>query len=487
MPDINNEKNRIYNITSNYDQMYEFENNNQLYRFEFKDTNVSMWMCVRFLVIEAVTYNKLYTANKQIYEGKRREKKIEKHFWQKYILKNPFLSRKKDIVFAFWEYVDMRRHEDGLVYEDFIMPFMKIFPMNTTTLMDGTVRSQYELDCAHPNWKMDDIFTDVLRYKKTDINNDDRKTIREFINYLEKQCPFPIWKDLKKDICVRLSAFARDLKQMVRVCGWYLQIVQPKVVIMFCASYPGILRTAMIIACKKRNVVTVELQHGWVGEYHSNYHYSELVVKNGKHNQTMPDYFLTFGRYWNDQVRMLSKCAVVGYAKPVIEDIVPDNNNILFCAGLHFEVYLEFLDIVMPLLDSDTKIYFRFHPSGSSQKQKNYFKKFLEYPNYVPADEKDLSDYMKECRYVIVDGSTVAYEALFMGRIVFALESELSIKLGFRELTDIHMFDNADSFIKLWDERNKLETVYHKEFFDLNYKINYIEFLKHCGVRINCK
>lgn len=40
------------------------------------------------------------------------------------------------------------------------------------------------------------------------------------------------------------------------------------------------------------------------------------------------------------------------------------------------------------------------------------------------------------------------------------------------------MIKNGDDFLKLWNNRNVLKSEYHKEFFDVNYKKNYIEFLK---------
>lgn len=474
-------------IRKNYDQMYEFENNKQLYNFCFKDTQLPMWMYIRFFVIESVTYKKVYEANEQIYRGKKSQKQIKKSILQKYITKNPFLSTRKEIIFAFWEYQDLKPHADGRIYEDFIMPFLQACPQNTATLMSGNILNQYELRCTHPNWKMDDIFNDILKLIKNEVSTEDLRQIRGIIDFLESNCPFHVGSQLKKDIFIRLCYFARYSKNMIRICELYLRIVRPKIMVMFCASYPGIFRTSMVIACKNKNVPVVELQHGWIGEYHSNYHHCNYIIKSKKCNHMLADYFLTFGKYWNNQIKLFSKCNVIGYTKPVIEAAVPENNKILFCAGLHFETYMTFLDELMPKLDDDTIIYFRFHPTSSSQIQKNLFKKYLKYSNFLSADEKDLSDYMKECRYVIVDGSTIAYEALFMGRIVFALESELSIKLGYRDLPDVHLFQDASGFMALWNKRNNLKSVYHKEFFDLNYQENYIRFLKKCGVDVSGK
>lgn len=143
------------------------------------------------------------------------------------------------------------------------------------------------------------------------------------------------------------------------------------------------------------------------------------------------------------------------------------------------------LDKIIPRLDIE--IYFRFHPVYSSKEQTDKLKKYLNYTNFFEANENDLNFYMRDCRYVIADGSTVCYEALFSGRIVFSFESKSSIKSGVNSLADVYLIDNADDFMKLWYERDKMQIKYHDEFFSLNYRRNYVNFLKKCGVDTSIK
>ena len=475
-----------------YEQMYEFENNSRLYNFRFKDTGIPMWVYIRSYFIRNIINKRSWHQSKNVWKAKENSTYIKKSFIRKYVTKNPFFTSKKDIIFAFWGYSELRQHDGGQVFEDFIMPYLQTFSDNTTTLMDGKIRNKYELDCTHPEWKMDDVFLDILKYiryiKKTcEISIEDRKNIKDLITFLNQNCPLQIDNILKREIIYNLEFFAKNSKQMINIFEIYLQKVNPKVVIVCCASYPDILRTSMILACKNKKVVTAELQHGVVSTYHENYHYGNNIINNKECSKILPDYFLTFGEYWNREVRIPSKCNVVGYAKTVIVDKVPSDNNILFCAGANFDAYMEFLNGLMPELHSETKIYFRLHPIFSTKEQRNRFKKFLKYPNFFTADEKDLSFYMKDCRYVIVDGSTVCYEALFMGRIVFAFESDASIQVGISKLPFVYLFNNSDNFIKLWNKRDKMKSEYHSEFFDINYKENYIKFLRKCGVKTSTR
>lgn len=478
----------MINIETRYKQMYEFENNSQLYAFRFKDTGIPMWMYIRADFIKNVVDRESCNQYRRIWNRDRRDGIVyKKSILKKYITQNPFLSQKKDILFAFWSYSELRQHDDGLVFEDFIMPFLKMFPSNTTTLMSGSILNEYERGCAHPNWKMDDIFMDILRFsghlkRNKDVSKEDRKNIKGLISFLNHNCPLQIDEDLRKEIVYCLENISCNSRQMIKICESYLKVVNPKVVIICCASYPNLLRTSMVLACRNRRIITAELQHGLNSMYHVNYHYCDYILNNIDCSRMLPDYYLTFGEYWSSIVKIPQKCSVIGYAKPVIKDMVPYNNKILFCADIDFDRYIDFLDKIIQKLDIE--IYFRFHPRYSSKKQRDKFKKYFKYSNFFEANEKDLSFYMKDCRYVIADGSTVCYEALFMRRCVFSFESKSSIKTEINKLPDVYWINNSDDFINLWNERDKLQTKCHDEFFSLNYKQNYVKFLKKCGVGI---
>ena len=482
----------MIDIEKLYEQMYEFENNSQLYEFRFEDTKVPMWMYIRSWFIGAITDKIGEKESNDIWKEKMSRPFIKKSVINKYVIRNPFLSHQRDILFAFWGYSELRQHDDGLVYEDFIMPFLQMFPDNTTTLMDGKILNRYELDCVHPNWKMDDIFMDIIKWNKgliktPDINVKDRKNIKGLMNFLNHNCPLQVDKDLRSTTVRKLEDISRISTQMIKVCETYLRVVKPKVVVICCASYPNILRTSMILACRNKNVITAELQHGLTCRYNAHYQYCNYILNNSDCYKMLPDYYLTFGEYWSSQVKIPQKCNIISYAKTVIKNKIPNNNKILFCAGINFDEYINFLNKVMPKVDIDVEIYFRFHPRYSSKKQRGRFRRYLKYPNFFMADEKDLSFYMKECRYVIQDGSTICYEALFAGRVVFSFKSEQGIRTGVNKLQDVHSFKNAEDFMELWNERDKLQSKCHDEFFDLNYKKNYVKFLKKCGVNTRSK
>lgn len=473
------------NIEALYEQMYEFENNSQLYDYRFKDTGISMWMYIRSYVIENITDRK---KSHIVQNFKEYRSLVKKSTIEKYITRNPFFSRQKDLIFAFWGYDCLIQYDNGIVYDQLIMPYLRMFPDKSLTIMSGNISQQYEKKCAHPNWKMDDIFRDILKIKKYVRNNqkiclEDQNNIKSIVTFLKKNCPLQIDNDVAKSIVGTLQYFANNSKDMIKIFEKYLDVIKPKAVIICCASYPEILRTSMILACRNKKVVTAELQHGLLSRCYPWAQYGDYIIENNECNKILPDYFLLFGEYWKSQIKTSQNCDIIGYAKPIVkEDAL--NNDILLCAGLDLDRYRCFLDGLLIKIDKGTTVYFRLHPFWSHKKHKEIFKKYLNYSNFVFADKGDISIYLRKCRYVIVDGSTVAYEALFCGRIVFAFNGGNTRRYLGDKLKDIHVFNDIDDFMSLWNERNTFESKYHREFYDLNYKNNFLNFLKKCGINI---
>lgn len=93
---------------------------------------------------------------------------------------------------------------------------------------------------------------------------------------------------------------------------------------------------------------------------------------------------------------------------------------------------------------------------------------------------------MKKCRYVIQDGSTVAFEALYTGRIVFSFSSWNGDGISIEDVRPLlHLFQSANDFLSLWSRRIEFKTESRNEIFSLNYKENYVQFLKECGVDVD--
>lgn len=471
------------------DEIYEFENSEELLSFRFRDTGIPMWMFVRSVLLRAIGYVAMVPVY-GVEQGKKRKVPVsdEKTWIDKYICRNPFFTLKKDIVWAFFNYSASEVHQDNKVYYDLVMPFMQMLPKRGTTIMSGQGTDVQESVCDHPNWKRDNIFWDILNMTKSrEVCKEDRDNINGLLRYVSESFPMNVDKQIKKQMYDYLYSVGLNLKTLISLCECYLKIVRPKLVVIDLGSYSALIHSAMIIACRKRGITTAEFQHAWVGKNHENYYHGDLIVKDEHCKKVRPDYLLTMGSFWNSQVKIPQKIFTIGYAKLSEKNTVPHNDNILFAATCCYDQYEDILNNILPYIDSSAKIYFRLHPTAATPHLIKRFAKYRKYDCFEMAGEKDLDYYIKKCRYVIADGSTVCYEALYMGRIVFNLDNAKSMLYGTNELDCVKKFGTAGEFLELWKNRDSYESVRHTEFYGPDWERNFKKFLGMHGIKAEMK
>lgn len=468
------------NLNTIMEQIYEFESSEELLSFRFRDTGIPMWMFIRSRLIRATAH---VAAGINVKE--RTLPQHEKTLVDKYICKNPFFTLKKDVVWAFFRYECMTVHREDNVYDDLVMPFMQMVSGKGTTIMSGNGTAIQENRCSHPNWKRDNIFMDIVKnIKSKEVCKEDYENIHKLLRYISEKFPMEVESRLRKQMYFSLYNIALNHRMLIILCECYLKIVHPKLVIVSHGSYELPLNSAMIIACRKRNIVTAEFQHAWVGKNHENFYYGDLIVKDEYCRRVLPDYLLTMGQYWENQVNIPQKIFTIGYAKVIEESVVPQNDSILFVASCSYDQYENILRGILPYMDGETKIYFRLHPAEATPSIVKIFKKYQRYECFEMANEREFNYYIQKCRYVIVDGSTICYEALYLGRIVFNLDNAFSRRYGINELECVKRFGTAKEFLELWKERNSYESIKHTEFYGRDWKRNFKRFLSMHGIKI---
>ena len=92
-----------------------------------------------------------------------------------------------------------------------------------------------------------------------------------------------------------------------------LSIISPKIVFLECFYYDtGI---SLITACKKLNILSVDIQHGFYGKYHGAYTHWTKIPKSGY--DLLPDYFWCWGKHTlNNIVKWKGNNS--NYNKPVV-------------------------------------------------------------------------------------------------------------------------------------------------------------------------
>ena len=241
----------------------------------------------------------------------------------------------------------------------------------------------------------------------------------------------------------------------------YYKIVQPKVYIAFCSSaFPE--ETILTLLCKKHNVPTFTLQHGFLDNRTSEF--TPFIVQS---ENIVSDYSLLWGKSSFDVQKKFTSpdiLLVVGNPKYSLSEIKRKNFNPKRCSVfLSVTAYPE-SNIKLVRIIND---FAQNHPDISFQITTHPFDKVNNYKNLVSAKNIKLlkADSVKELLeksdFVFVHNTSVAYEALLYSIPI----------LRFKDKDYSPTWENFDTFENL-DQLEKLfYKLKNKEFYENMMKI----------------
>jgi hypothetical protein len=204
--------------------------------------------------------------------------------------------------------------------------------------------------------------------------------------------------------------------------------LEGNVAFIHCASYLS--TNGEIIRCLKENgIITVELQHGYVGKEHHAYHYptgdSVSIAK-----KYLPDYYLTFGEYWNEQIQTPSKVISVGnpslnksrdyYEKKCT---VNPNSILIISQGI---VTLKMVEIAKYLTGAfpEKTIIFKLHPGEVPFKER--YEELEQYENIKIKTYDNIYELIASNKVIVGYSSTTLFEAIaYRDKRIFVLQNDM--------------------------------------------------------------
>ena len=121
-------------------------------------------------------------------------------------------------------------------------------------------------------------YRELNRIVKLDNFSELKKTVSELIN----------------GIGINENYFLNQAKLVKQLHGFFteiLSVIQPKVVFLSCYYYPSAM--ALIRACRKLSIKTIDVQHGKQGKYHGMYTNWTKIPEEGY--ELLPDFFWVWG------------------------------------------------------------------------------------------------------------------------------------------------------------------------------------------------
>lgn len=261
--------------------------------------------------------------------------------------------------------------------------------------------------------------------------------------------------------------------------------LEPKIIFVHNAALGGRNSVPLKIA-KENGIVTGEFQHGVISRSHMAYNYGDAIFKSETYKSYLPDFILTYGDYWNEQIRIPSKKITIG--NPHFYEMIKKYNNIKEQKNSILIVSQQtmtekFFKIAKYLSDGfkNYKILLKLHPEQKYFDEK--YKEISKYSNIKVTNSGDIYEYIAKYENIVACYSTTIFEALGFNKKLFILDNAISREyipqnIGLR-------FKENDELKELIISLEKQEKNYDLEYyFSSNWIKNYKSFLaNYVGIR----
>lgn len=255
-----------------------------------------------------------------------------------------------------------------------------------------------------------------------------QRLVRDIVRELIELFPFDLTpetvRSLERRTLHRVGRARYDSAAFERL----LHRIRPRYVFMEDASYGG--RAHQIRILKKQEIPVIELQHGWVGPYHTAYNFGSAMFTPPLAD-CLPDVLLTFGDFWSRNIRHPARTVAIG--KPHLESSsrrakLPGSkaNEVLVISSVYRRDALsDFVESLRRALPSDWTVRLRPHPSERPTVESLYPR--LSGQTGIEFDlESDVASSLIRAKGVFGYSSTVLYEALAFRCHVSVIDSPVA-------------------------------------------------------------
>lgn len=236
-------------------------------------------------------------------------------------------------------------------------------------------------------------------------------------------------KKLRSEINKSLNIELNDLELIIKrsISNFYYQYNyydkllkkrKPKIIYLVC-SYG---KEPLILASRKNNIKSIEIQHGTISKYHLGYSFP-----NDEEIPYFPDQINMFGEFWYDSNPIpLEKKNIRFSGYSFMENRIKKfkttdkiKKQILFISQNTIEKKLSEIAYEFALSNKNYEIVYKLHPNDYKNWSKKY--SFLHQANklnnfkVLDSDEKDLYQLFFESEFLVGVYSTAIFEGLALG------------------------------------------------------------------------
>jgi len=402
----------------------------ELLKFKFQNENVLMWPFVRYSIFSKILqkYNDYNTPH----ASREKLDMLDIVSYFKATLKyNPYKYNNYAIVF-FTTALD-NTFKINSKYFNRVYDYFGLEYQNSTLILEDSGRRKYRLPIYFKNYASNDYVRILIsaRAKFDSWGYKDREKIYSFIKYIREI--FGSYLDLN-DIQKIQNTLININRRLYFINMFYKKLflkLKPQIIFINCASYGG--EGYLIKIAKDMGIKVGEFQHGLISNQHPAYNYSSIICNSSEYKRYLPDYILTYGRYWVENIKHPAKKIIIGnphfdaMLNRCNNNILKENNAIftimIVSQGIITNKFVEIAKTLSRMLKkSDYSIIFRLHP-GEVPFEDRYKSLYL-IPSISISKNGDIYDLIYQSDAIIAYNSTTIFEALPFNKPIFILDDK---------------------------------------------------------------
>ncbi len=456
-----------------------FENESRVLDYHFQYRNILIWPFIRSTILDSIikTYLNEEAGLEDNIKQALGKHKIFSYKWSQFfhIWKNPLFCRhRKDIVYLNFS-VGNIKDDEGKYYDRVHDAFVELY--DNTAIIESAPLFRHLSPRKYKVYESDAL--DILclfNEKIARLTNIDRKIIEDFIGYLKTNIPFAIEDRFWNVIEIELRRYAKNNKLVYQYYKKCFTNMAPKLVFVTMGCY-GSHAACKIKVLKDLGIPCAEMQHGLTGLSHIAYNFSEIIYRSKEYQNYMPDFFLSFGQYWIDNMRIPIKTYILGSADfsrnaCLVKEEATSKRILVLPSDTE-----PYLDLVAYLAQNfpQKEILVKIHPTLKKQYTLFRQQKASNIKIYI---DGDIYEYFRRANIVIGDSSTALYEAAALDRTVLIWNTDRSIHIDKRIG---HRFEDKYELVELLKdpliERQK-EKIRSGDIFAPDIETNYLNFIE---------
>jgi len=216
----------------------------------------------------------------------------------------------------------------------------------------------------------------------------------------------------------------------------------------------------------------IEPQHGYIGPNHYAYNYPTEIFNLPGVQEVFPDYFLTFGEKWGQDISIPSQIIPVGnkYLEGYVGTIQSEKEDkqtiLVVSQGTVTERMVEIAKAIATAFP-EKKIIYKLHPGEIPFKER--YQELEAFTNIEIIGFKNILPLIAKAKYIVGYNSTTLFEALaFPGKVIFCPPNSYTCgEKGF------NLFDNSEQLIQMIrNQQGKISDGVAEEYWSKDWESN---------------